>query len=580
MSNNLEKLYSCNNIFSLVKIFHYEFNMSAKEFWDIIYSKNHYSSYISKKIPKANGSERELLIPPKPVKDLQKKFAIILSDCLFEIRKKNPNYLVCNHAFEKKKSIITNAKLHRNKNYVLNIDLSDFFGSIHYGRIYSFFKKDTHFKLNDKIAKIIAQISCYRDPYNKTFLPQGSPLSPVIASLIGNLLDIQLIKIAKKYKLTYSRYADDLTFSSNMPIPKDLIYWNEHLSTWKTGYLLQQIVHNAGFKINEQKTRLFSSRQQQTVTGIVVNRNLNVNNIYQKNNRAMLHNLYTHGEFFIGKNQGTIDQLIGRLNHVVMVKYLEQHPSYTNEEWDKAKKELIKTCSQFDKKIESNRSIRLLRQAIFYKYFISLNKTIIFPEGFTDSMYFRLANKIRNKENKDNYIFQNLNTSLAFIGLGGGTNPIQTFLSGAYEKYMINTSKLKIKSNYPAIFILDYDEGLENFGKYIQLFKNDEQWKHIKENLYVVLLCPLKKNGKSFSYKNKTDMVCIENLLSSSAGVDIVIDSEDHNKIKFGKKQWSKVQFANLVANKSRLFDFKKFDKIFEILKEIEQHYKDKIVIK
>ncbi|WP_410963877.1 hypothetical protein, partial [Salmonella sp. ZJHZ20_0162] len=92
-------------------------------------------------------------------------------------------------------------------------------------------------------------------------------------------------------------------------------------------------------------------------------RNLNVNNIYQKNNRAMLHNLYTHGEFFIGKNQGTIDQLIGRLNHVVMVKYLEQHPSYTNEEWDKAKKELIKTCSQFDNKIESNRSIRLLRQA-------------------------------------------------------------------------------------------------------------------------------------------------------------------------------------------------------------------------
>ena len=65
-----------------------------------------------KKIPKANGSERELLIPPKPVKDLQKKFAIILSDCLFEIRKKNPNYLVCNHAFEKKKSIITNAKLY------------------------------------------------------------------------------------------------------------------------------------------------------------------------------------------------------------------------------------------------------------------------------------------------------------------------------------------------------------------------------------------------------------------------------------------------------------------------------------
>ena len=121
MSNNLEKLYSCNNIFSLVKIFHYEFNMSAKEFWDIIYSKNHYSSYISKKIPKANGSERELLIPPKPVKDLQKKFAIILSDCLFEIRKKNPNYLVCNHAFEKKKSIINRFFLFYLTYFLLNI---------------------------------------------------------------------------------------------------------------------------------------------------------------------------------------------------------------------------------------------------------------------------------------------------------------------------------------------------------------------------------------------------------------------------------------------------------------------------
>ena len=176
MFNYLVKLKLCNNGIDIVNSFHNNLGVSVKDFWYIIYSLNHFSQYTSFTIPKASGGERIILIPPHPLKDLQKKFATILNFCIQEIQQENPNYLICNHAFEIKKSILTNAQIHRNKKYVLNIDLSDFFGSIHYGRISNFFKADKYFKLNDKVAKTIAQLACFRDKNNKTFLPQGSPL--------------------------------------------------------------------------------------------------------------------------------------------------------------------------------------------------------------------------------------------------------------------------------------------------------------------------------------------------------------------------------------------------------------------
>ncbi len=364
MNKSIYKLKACTNQIDLVNSFHDNLNISIKEFWDIVYLKNTPSSFTKSSIPKSSGGERKLYIPPEPLKKLQKQFSKILLDCLIEIKKENPNYLICNHAFEPQKSIITNAKLHRNKKYILNIDLSDFFGSIHYGRVSNFFQKDKHFQLNEKIAKTIAQLACYRDVNNKTFLPQGSPLSPIIASLIGNLLDIRLVRIAKKYKLSYSRYADDITFSSNGKIPESLAKRDNKNSIWIIGEELEKEIEKSGFKINHQKTRLFTPQKQQTVTGIVVNKNLNVNNYYQKKNRAMLHKLFQTKKFFIGEHEGNINQLIGRLNHVASVKYLEQSIGMTEKEREEAKKEFSYLCARnFDNKPESNRSIRLTRCA-------------------------------------------------------------------------------------------------------------------------------------------------------------------------------------------------------------------------
>ena len=592
MSNHLKKLKSCKIGIDLVNIFSNELGVPTKLFWDTIYSLNHFSQYTSFIIPKASGGERTILIPPQPLKDLQKKFATILNFCIQEIQQENPSYLVCNHAFETKKSIITNAQIHRNKKYILNIDLSNFFGSIHYGRISSFFKSDKYFRLSEKVAKTIAQLACFRDKNNKTFLPQGSPLSPIIASLIGNLLDIRLVKISKEYKLTYSRYADDLTFSSNKPIPEDLVKWNGENFIWEAGDKLRKVIEDAGFKINDKKTRLFSAKQRQTVTGIIVNKILNISEYYQKHNRAMMHSLFTNGKFSIGDKEGSINQLIGRLNYVASVKYLKQHHDMSNQKWEEERKKFSYLCAEnFDNKENSNRSIRLLRQAIFYKYFIGNDKPIIFPEGVTDSIYFKLANKILNpNEYKENYIIQSINSELTKIGLGGGTSLINSFLLHAYKNYYINLENLEVKSKHPVIFILDYDQGLETKDKdgkskgnipITHNMKDGQQWVHIRGNIYLALLKPLKLEGNpkkpTPTFKNTPDMVCIENLLSHVSVGKIQIDDQNHENIKFKKGIYSKTVFAKYVAKHSTHFNFSEFKKIFELLDEIKQHFYQEI---
>jgi Reverse transcriptase (RNA-dependent DNA polymerase) len=85
------------------------------------------------------------------------------------------------------------------------LDLKDFFPMFNFGRVRGVFIHNNNFKLNDKVATIIAQIASFEN-----VLPQGSPCSPVIADLIAHLLDVRPVRLAKQHNLTYSRYADDL----------------------------------------------------------------------------------------------------------------------------------------------------------------------------------------------------------------------------------------------------------------------------------------------------------------------------------------------------------------------------------
>lgn len=158
--------------------------------------------YKSFDLNKKNGGVRHINAPTSELLRIQKKISKILQASI-----KTNNI---SHGFNVGRSIYSNANVHHNKRYVLNLDLEDFFDSVHFGRVRGFFIKNNSFKCNENIATILAQLTCYDGK-----LPQGAPSSPVLTNLICNIMDYHILKIAKKYKLNYTRYADDMTFSTN-----------------------------------------------------------------------------------------------------------------------------------------------------------------------------------------------------------------------------------------------------------------------------------------------------------------------------------------------------------------------------
>jgi len=179
--------------------------------------------------------------------------------------------------------------------------------------------------LDPKVATIFAQIACF-----KNGLPQGSPCSPVIANLVGNILDIHLVRLAAKEGCTYTRYADDLTFSTNKPsFPKKIAVKDDDSHVWLPGPELLRLVRHSGFSINPKKTRMQYRDSRQEVTGLVVNEKINVRREYRRRVRAMAHRLFTKGEFYLPeyaedengnpefkKESGSLSRLQGMLGFI------------------------------------------------------------------------------------------------------------------------------------------------------------------------------------------------------------------------------------------------------------------------
>ncbi|MCE2711433.1 MAG: reverse transcriptase family protein [Cryomorphaceae bacterium] len=221
--------------------------------------------YIEFSIPKKSGEERKICAPKKQLKLVQKKITQILE--LYY--KPNAN---C-HGFVKQRSIVTNAEIHTNKTFVLNLDLEDFFPSIKTNRIIDSLIIEP-FNFSTEMAKIISRIAC-----KEGGLPQGSPMSPMISNVCCEKMDLDLKDFSKKYKLNYSRYADDLTFSGYRKI-----FNNTFFS--ELGRIIGKKHH---FRIKKSKTRIQNRNNRQEVTGVVVNDKLNVNRKYIRELRALIH---------------------------------------------------------------------------------------------------------------------------------------------------------------------------------------------------------------------------------------------------------------------------------------------------
>lgn len=234
-------------------------------------------------LAKKSGGSRFIYSPHKKLKDIQWNIKKHLDE--YYIPKKSA------HGFIDNRSIVSNAQLHLNKRFVLNIDLEDFFGSIHFGRIRQLFMAQP-IKVPSSVATVLAHICCHNGK-----LPQGAPTSPVISNMIAFKLDGALQKLAGEYKCTYTRYADDITFSftyAKKRLPKDIVNIGRGGDV-VLGDRLRSIISENGFKLNESKTRLSRNDQRQIVTGLRVNKKVNVARNYIRATSAMIHALKKFG---------------------------------------------------------------------------------------------------------------------------------------------------------------------------------------------------------------------------------------------------------------------------------------------
>lgn len=232
--------------------------------------------YIQFDIPKKNGESRSISAPCPNLKLILQKLNIVL----MQVHKAKQ----CSYGFEIGRNIRQNALNHCNKRNVLNIDLKDFFGTITFPRIYGLLRKGP-FSLPTKVAACVAKLCCYNDK-----LPQGAPTSPVITNMVCRSLDRELTALAKKYRCTYSRYADDMTFSTSRNRFPDAIAVHQGREFEALGDELKELIEKNGFTINQKKTRLQTSQMRQAVTGIKINTKANLDRQYYRELRAMLHN--------------------------------------------------------------------------------------------------------------------------------------------------------------------------------------------------------------------------------------------------------------------------------------------------
>ncbi len=259
-------------------------NISISELRFLSYQKkrskiNHYQRFYT---PKKNGGHRLISAPMPRLKQAQYWI-------LNHILEKVPIHQAAK-GFVKQKSIINNAYPHIQKDIVINFDIQDFFPTISYNRIKGLFK---NLGYSEQLATILSLI-CTESPMERIkidgeifylatgerVLPQGAPSSPALTNILCYKLDKRLQGLAEALSFTYTRYADDLSFSASGEAAQN----NVQNILWTVNMILKE----EGFTLHPDKLRIMRKHQKQEVTGIIVNQHLSVDNKTLKKFRALL----------------------------------------------------------------------------------------------------------------------------------------------------------------------------------------------------------------------------------------------------------------------------------------------------
>lgn len=271
---------------------------------------SHYRHFL---MPKKTGGVRQIAAPMPRLKRAQ---YWILENML------NPIVLSDSaHGFVTGRSIISNAKPHVGSDLVINLDLQDFFPSIGFGRVKGVFK---HLGYCNVVSTILASIcteseieqiemdeKIYHVATSDPKLPQGAPTSPAITNILCRKLDKRIKGAAESLGFNFTRYADDLTFSGNN---------KDDSIVQKLLWQVRLIIKDEGFTINDSKTRLMRKHKHQEVTGITVNKKLNVDRKTLKRFRALLFQMDKDGPENKQWGKGELfASILGYANFVAMV---------------------------------------------------------------------------------------------------------------------------------------------------------------------------------------------------------------------------------------------------------------------
>jgi len=212
-------------------------------------------------ITKANGKLRAIHAPRVFLKTIQR----YILDCI--LTPLPLHEAAC--GFRRGMSCATGAQHHLKRPFLWNIDLKDFFPSIEKKRVIQAF---TEIGYSSKAAYILASLCCLDGK-----LPQGAPTSPALANYVFRPTDDIIDELAKAKDIVYTRYADDLSFSSLSPIAEEF------------RQQIQKIITGFGFRINSTKSRLVGPKCCRQVTGLTINEKISIPRVRRRQMRARFH---------------------------------------------------------------------------------------------------------------------------------------------------------------------------------------------------------------------------------------------------------------------------------------------------
>ena len=227
-------------------------------------------------MPKPAGGFREVEDPEPALKVVLRRLNEYLQAVYYNVRTKAAfGFLLCPDNDPDPRNIRTNAQRHCNRPYLLNADFLDFFHAVRQPTVQAVFE-DEPFEFSEELSAVLARLCCRNGR-----LPMGSPTSPVLSNFAARPLDAALLALARQQNWCFTRFADDLSFSSDTPVTKPQL---QHI---------RQLCELEGFRFNDRKLVQYGPQDDKFVTGLLVGETVEIPDQYISTLRAEIAKLQT-----------------------------------------------------------------------------------------------------------------------------------------------------------------------------------------------------------------------------------------------------------------------------------------------